>query len=201
MLAIRHVIEKGHAMKAKHRRRLFVDPEVQGALVARCLVYWCLCLFVVFASLLTPDFIFASLGLVSPTGPGIWVRYSPGLLLAGTLTPMMVLDLLRCTNRFAGPMVRMRRFLRGLANGEEVKPMRFRRGDYWRGYADDLNAVLKRIETLEAKLAAVTAQPSNTFENAALDGYDLADETHGAPAEESAEVSGEQRESDLVYSH
>lgn len=139
------------------RRRLFVDPEVQGALVTRCLTYWCLTLFVVFVALLSPDYIFAVLGVVSPTSPSIWVRYAPGLVLAAGFTGLMVVDLLRSTNRFAGPMVRTRRFLRSLANGEPVEPISFRRHDYWRDYADELNAVLRRIQTLEAKASATAA--------------------------------------------
>jgi hypothetical protein len=177
-------------MKTKHNRnRLFVDPEVQGALVTRCLVYWCLALFVVFVALLSPDFIFATLGLVSPTGPSVWVRYTPALILAGSLTPLMVLDLLRCTNRFAGPMVRTRRFLRHLANGEVVRPIKFRRGDYWRGYADDLNAVLARIQTLENQVAAM-AERSESFESGSA--------TTAAAAEQD---SPERDESELVFSH
>lgn len=139
-------------MQCKRARwRLFVDPEVQGALVTRCLIYWCLCLFVVFIALLSPDFIYAKLGQVSPTRPGIWLRYAPALILAGVMTPLMVLDLLRCTNRFAVPMVRTRRFLRSLANGESVDPIRFRQNDYWRDHADELNAVLRRMQMLEGK--------------------------------------------------
>ncbi len=138
------------------RRRLFVDPEVQGALVTRCLIYWCLAIFVVFVALLSPDYIFAVLGLANPNSPSIWLRYAPGLVIAGALTVLMVRDLLRCTNRFTGPMVRARRFLRSLANGESVEPISFRRGDYWRGYADELNAVLRRIESLEEKVSLKT---------------------------------------------
>lgn len=139
------------------RRRLFVDPEVQGALVTRCLIYWCLTLFVVFVALLFPEYIFAVLGLVNPSSPSIWVRYAPGLVIAAGFTALMVVDLLRSTNRFAGPMVRTRKFLRSLANGEPVEPISFRRHDYWRGYADELNAVLRRIQTLEAKASGAAA--------------------------------------------
>ena len=114
----------------------------------RCLIYWCLALFVVFAALLTPDYAFAVLGLVSAASPGIWLRYAPALVIAIALTALMVIDLLRCTNRFAGPMVRTRRFLRSLAIGEQVEPITFRRGNYWRGYADALNAGLRRIQSL-----------------------------------------------------
>lgn len=169
-------------MKAKHaRRKLFVDPEVQGALVTRCVIYWCVSLIVVFAALLSPDFIFVTLGLVSPTGPSIWVRYAPALILSAALTPVLVLDLLRCTNRFAGPMVRTRRFLRSLANGERIEPIEFRNDDFWKGYAGDLNAVLQRIETLERQ-AAAAGEPADMRASA-------------------AEVARAGTDADLVYSH
>jgi hypothetical protein len=177
-------------MKSKPKRsRLFVDPEVQGALVTRCLVYWCVALFVVFVALLSPDFIFATLGLVSPTSPSIWVRYTPALILAGSMTPIMVLDLLRCTNKFAGPMVRTRRFLRHLANGDEVTPIKFRRGDYWRGYADDLNAVMKRIQALENQVAVMASREEIL--------------SRGQETNETSMESGrrDQEESELVFSH
>lgn len=168
-------------MAAKHaRRKLFVDPEVQGALVTRCLVYWSMCLVVVFAGLLCPEYMFAKLGLVSPTAPSIWLRYAPGLVLAAAITPIMVLDLLRCTNRFAGPMIRTRRLIRALANGERVEPIAFRKGDYWRGYADDLNAVLRRIETLERKAGVAVA---------------------GRVDCAATEPQADEADADLVYSH
>jgi hypothetical protein len=153
---------------------LFVDPEVQGAVVVRCLIYWCLTLFVVFVALLSPEYIFAILGLVSPTSPSIWLRYAPGLVIASAMTALMALDLLRCTNRFAGPMVRTRRFLRSLANGESVEPISFRRGDYWRGYADELNAVLRHVQSLEEKISvkAEAEDASSQWDGISVEGKD-----------------------------
>jgi hypothetical protein len=146
-----------NAMSCKRSRwRVFVDPEVQGALVTRCLIYWCVCLFVVFMALLSPEFIHSKYGTLGATPPGIWLRYAPALVLAGVLTPLMVFDLLRCTNRFAVPMVRTRRLLRSLAIGEPVEPIRFRQNDYWQDYANELNAVVGRMQMLEARFAAST---------------------------------------------
>lgn len=134
------------------RRKLFIDPVVQGAIVIRFLLYWCLCVFVVFATLICQDYLAATLGLFTDGPPGLWLRLGPAALVVMTLTPLLILDLLRTTNRFAGPIVRTRRFVRALAAGERVEPISFRRDDYWRGYADDLNAVLRRIEALDKTL-------------------------------------------------
>jgi hypothetical protein len=49
------------------------------------------------------------------------------------------------SNRFAGPVFRMRRVLREVAQGRVVERVRLRDGDYWHGFADDLNAALQQI--------------------------------------------------------
>jgi hypothetical protein len=55
-----------------------------------------------------------------------------------------------------------------LANGQPVEPISFRRDDYWRGYADELNAVLRRIQLLEKKSYA-TSEATNTCDSWADD--------------------------------
>ena len=54
------------------------------------------------------------------------------------------MDCLRLSNRFAGPMVRLRVAMQGLANGEPVKPVKLRDGDFWCEFAADFNRVLAR---------------------------------------------------------
>src|SRR5689334_20199319 len=145
-------------MSAKRaRRRLFVDWEVQGALITRFFLYWCICLFTIFVTLIFSDYLYKSFELVGDDS-GFWLRYGPALLLSATLTIPMLLDLLQATNRFAGPMVRTRRFLRAVAKGEKVDPIAFRTNDFWRGYADDLNSILQQSQNTSKHEAAVPAE-------------------------------------------
>lgn len=139
-------------MSKKHlRKHLFVDRRVQGAIALRAARYWVLSLAVV--------------GMLTATG---WVYYSPGLaaiadspeklksllvglvaalLVSGLLLPVVLYDLVRFTNRFAGPMVRLREAMQRAAAGESVEPIRFRDGDYWQEFADAFNAMQSRLDS------------------------------------------------------
>ena len=50
------------------------------------------------------------------------------------------------SHRFAGPVLRLRRSMRQLAQGEHVEPIKFRKGDFWPEFADEFNAVLARVQ-------------------------------------------------------
>lgn len=149
------------------RKKLWVDPKVQGALLVRVLAYWVSCLLTV-----------ALLGRVT-TGvakifPGMddqtWLPYMPAILASAFFLPLVVQDTLRVSNRFVGPMFRLRRSVRQLAAGEKVKKVYFRDGDMWQEFADEFNALLDRLE-MEKKdedWGASTAQHSLTAEEELL---------------------------------
>jgi hypothetical protein len=153
---------------AHHRRRkLFVDSEVQGKLVLRVVVYWLACL-------ATLEFARLTWQIASgPTQPGFsayfvgydWLTAGGRVLLASVLLLPIVWDVLNFSNRFAGPVFRMRRVLRQVAQGGKAEQIRLRSGDYWSGMADDLNAALARLETApastSAKAGVAASQPAN----------------------------------------
>jgi len=127
------------------RKKLFVDSKVQGALVLRVLLYWAVCLTTVTLMLLcwsilrTPRMFYTHLD-------DMWFHYGPALIASLILLPMVVLDIIRVSNRFAGPLVRLRRSMRALARGEHVEPIKFREGDFWQEFADEFNAVAARVQ-------------------------------------------------------
>ena len=127
------------------RKRLFVDPKVQGALVVRVLLYWIVCLITITLMLLcwsvlrTPRMFYTHLD-------DMWFRYGPALVASFLLLPMVVVDIIRLSNRFAGPLLRLRRSMRALARGEHVEPIHFREGDFWQEFADEFNALLARVQ-------------------------------------------------------
>jgi hypothetical protein len=128
----------------KKRTRLFVDPRVQGALVVRVLTYWALCLITLTLMLLgwsivrTPRMFYTHLD-------DMWFHYGPALIASLVLLPMVVVDIIRLSNRFAGPLVRLRRGMRALARGERVEPIDFRDSDFWQDFADEFNAIAARL--------------------------------------------------------
>jgi hypothetical protein len=76
-------------------------------------------------------------------------RHGPSIAAALVLAPIFIHDLCRLTNRFAGPMVRLRRAMRELADGNEVEPIEFRKHDFWREFAADFNRVAERLRAAE----------------------------------------------------
>ena len=55
------------------------------------------------------------------------------------LLPMVLGRHRALSNRFTGPMLRLRRSMRALARGEHVEPIEFRGGDFWQEFAAEFN--------------------------------------------------------------
>jgi len=68
------------------------------------------------------------------------------LVVSLCLLPLVLVDVVRLSNRFAGPAYRLRRAMRQLAHGEKVQPITFRQGDFWKEFADDFNRIAARLE-------------------------------------------------------
>ena len=135
------------------RKRLWVDPKVQGTLILRVVLYWVVCLVTLTLMLLCWRIV---------TGPArpfythfddMWFHYGPALVASLLLLPLMILDMLRVSNRFAGPLFRLRRSMRALARGEDVRPISFREGDFWVEVAHEFNALLAQFQHQGANAA------------------------------------------------
>jgi hypothetical protein len=72
--------------------------------------------------------------------------------------PMFLRDTMKLSNRFAGPMFRLRTSLRGLVSGEQHLPIKFREEDFWQEAARDFNQVLERVERLQAENESLRSQ-------------------------------------------
>jgi len=152
------------------RKQLWVDPKIQGALIVRVLAYWISCLITV--ALLGR----VTVGMAS-IFPGLedqtWLPYMPALLASAFFLPLVVQDTLRLSNRFVGPMFRLRRSLRDLADGKKVRKIYFREGDMWQEFADDFNDLVVHFQ-MEKTANDDTADESNVsdFRPAAEQGTD-----------------------------
>ena len=142
-------------MLPTRRRRLFVDLRLQGSLLLHATIYWFYCL-------LSVAF-FACCWIVlsqHPVSSGQLFRtfslnYGPALLGSILLMPLVLMDCLRLSNRMAGPTVRLRKAMRGLADGEFVSPVKVREDDFWADFAKDLNRVVERFRS-----ACETTEPA-----------------------------------------
>lgn len=133
------------------RRQLFVDPEVQGALVARAIIYWIVCTLSIALLLLCWRV------LTGPVRPiwfhleNMWFFHGPALIASLLVLPVAIMDMIRVSNRFAGPMTRLRHGMRALAKGRKVSPMEFRKDDFWYEFAEEFNAVVREVEELRQR--------------------------------------------------
>ena len=130
------------AEKKNLRERMFVDPKVQGAIVIRIMLYWLLCQFMIAVLLY---------GYKVVTGcdhieADMAIYYRCALFSTIAWLPLVVLDVVRLSNHFAGPMMRLRRAMHDLGRGEHVEPIRFRDGDFWQAVATDFSALLERVQ-------------------------------------------------------
>lgn len=142
------------------RRRLFVDFKLQGALLLHTTIYWFYCLLSVV--------LIGCCWIVFVQRPGtsgelfrtLWHNLGPALIGSLLLLPLVLMDCLRLSHRFAGPMVRLHRAMEQLANGEPVKPMDFRKGDFWAEFTHHFNRVVAQHAAAPAEQRPGAESPS-----------------------------------------
>lgn len=144
-------------MKRHSRNRLFIDPQIQGMLMVRCLGYWAAMLMTVTVLLITFRSMSGPAKIFYEHFDELWAQYQLPFIATVFLLPLVLLDIAKLSNRFVGPMVRLRRALREMANGEPIRLIHFRAGDYWSEVADEFNAVATRVQLMEKKLAKLEA--------------------------------------------
>jgi signal transduction histidine kinase len=132
---------------ANQRKKYFVDRSVQGSILLHIVAHWAMFLVVAGVFLF---FIELLVGDPRDAGKNLLARHGPTLLAVLVLAPILIRDLCRLTNRFAGPMVRLRRAMHDLAEGREVSPIHFRDRDFWEDLAIDFNRVAERVQSTKA---------------------------------------------------
>ena len=145
-------------MVFRRRRRIFVDSRVQGALATRVVIYWVHCLVSV-SFMLTIWVIFTG----QPQSSSdlmrqVWSRGGPALLASLLLVPLVIFDCIRVSNRFVGPLIRLRKAMRQAADGQAVSPIDFRKDDFWQELATDFNRLCEQ-------LGRVAAEPTSSDED------------------------------------
>jgi hypothetical protein len=130
-----------------HRKRLFIDPEVQGAIVRRSLLHWLLALLIASACLLLIQVLLN--GMDQPLTQNIsvvWKHFGLLLIVLICVFPLFAYDCIRLSNRFTGPIYSLRTALRKLADGEPIPDLCFRQDDFWNELARDVNRISARLD-------------------------------------------------------
>lgn len=151
-------------MKHTGRKKTFVDPKVQGALVRRLVFHWCAFIGVAALVAFCLQVLSNPFRSLQEHAQQVWWTHGPFLLVMFFLLPVFILDTIKLSHRFAGPIYRLRNVVRGLANGDEFKPLKFREIDFWHGLADDFNQMVYRLkgESVDEPAAAPTLSIETT---------------------------------------
>ena len=127
------------------RNKVFVDRSVQGSLAGRVSLHW-ICFFAILIAIQV-----LTTCMVNPmlTHGELFkaVMQNNGLFLMAVvlLLPSFICDTVKLSNRFAGPMVRLKNaFQDGAASGE-LKEIKFRKGDFWMDVAENYNAMVRSL--------------------------------------------------------
>lgn len=134
-------------MSNQKRKKVFIDPAVQGALLKRLMMHWFAFAFgatwtIVILQVMTH-------GIQHPMSyhlQVVWQQYGILILVMLCFLPAFVYDSVKLSHRFAGPIYKLRGVLKAMAEGEDVQPMSFRKGDYWLNIADDVNRIADRLK-------------------------------------------------------
>jgi hypothetical protein len=136
--------KKDLLMKFTRRRKNLVDFEVQTCLLKRVAIHWLLFMSVNALALYGWTFLLVGAEGELQAHLTYFLRlYFPVLVVSVLLLPVLLLDTSKLSNRFVGPIVRVRKTLALAVKGEAVQPVKFRENDFYGELAKDLNAVLK----------------------------------------------------------
>jgi hypothetical protein len=136
-------------MAQPRRTKHFIDSGVQGSLARRIIFHWLT--FLLVATLVS----FILQVLTNPFRPlsahlrDMWLTHGPFLLVMVFLLPAFVVDTIKLSHRFAGPIFNLRRTIREIAQGKPPRKLKFRRRDFWHDLADDFNAMLLHLDLLK----------------------------------------------------
>lgn len=145
----------------RKRKQKFVDSSVQGALLRRIFVHWVVFFFVAGASMLLMKTLIvdvnSDVGMIERMRNQLGELSLMALVLL-SIFPAFMLDTVRFSNRFVGPIGRLRRHLRELGTDQKTERCAFRGNDFWSGMANEFNVVAELVESQSKEIERLKNQ-------------------------------------------
>jgi len=132
-------------MARPDRSKKYVDADVQGALARRLIFHWVIFLTIAFVTAFVLQILVNPFRAPAEHLQNLVWNQGPFLLVLVCLLPVFVIDSIKVSHRFAGPICNLRQAMRSIVQGEPPKKLKFRDQDFWKGLADDYNAMLTRL--------------------------------------------------------
>jgi len=127
------------------RTKKFIDSKVQGALARRIILHWLVFLAVASVAALMLQVLSDPFQPAGDHLENLWYTHGPFLVVMIFLLPVFVIDTVKISHRFAGPIFSLRRTMREVADGQPPRKLSFRDGDFWHELANDYNAMIARL--------------------------------------------------------
>ncbi len=141
------------------RSQNVIDFEVQVSLLRKIAAHWVF--FIVanaIALMIWTRLISDPLGTWQSSWSNFINQFAPMLVVSLVLLPVFLLDAARLSNRFTGPILRLRRTLAEIVAGRNPSPIVFRQSDFWKSLATDFNAAFALKENAGETPAASTIE-------------------------------------------
>jgi hypothetical protein len=139
------VREEVYLMSRSKRRQTYVDTKVQGALARRIIFHWFVFITISWGAALFLQLLSDPFRPVAENLRMMWATQGPLMLVMVFLLPVFVLDTVKLSHRFAGPIISLRRAMREIVEGQPPRQIQFRKNDFWHDLADDYNALADRL--------------------------------------------------------
>lgn len=147
-------------MPQPRRTKHFIDSNVQGALARRIIFHWLIFLGVAFLASFILQVLTNPFRPISAHLQDVWFTHGPFLLVMCFLLPVFIVDSIKLSHRFAGPIFSLRRAIREIAAGQAPRKLKFRRRDFWQDLAIDYNAMLDQLGAFDPQDAAADEKQS-----------------------------------------
>jgi hypothetical protein len=156
------------------RTRIYLGGMLQGTLVKRLAIGWTVYNLLLFHGLFLVAYLEGQRGGAEEAQPTLLQCYESfawqnRLLIFGACAagPIFLWDVIRCTHRVAGPLVRLENTLLRMAKGETVQEIKFRKGDWLTSLERALNIYLSSRAAATEKAADDAAPSMPEFATAA----------------------------------
>ena len=132
-------------MSTSIRKKTYIDPKIQGALVRRLVIHWAALFLVATAVAFLLQLLSDPFRPLGEHFQQLWWMQGPFLLVFVLLLPVFIYDSIKLSHRFVGPVYRLRQTIRKIAKGESPPTLKFRDFDFWQDMAQDFNVMVDRL--------------------------------------------------------
>ena len=135
--------------KNARRKKTIVNVPVQMGMLVQTVTHWVSFVLLAFALLALWQFMLGGPdGTLMSCLEQTWKRHGAAFLVLIALLPVVIHDSMKLSHRIAGPIFRLHGAIRQLADGESIRPVKFRKKDYWHDVAEDFNRLADRFGAL-----------------------------------------------------